>query len=279
MAQVRAAGVVMLIWVSALHCEAKPVIDFYRLRKSQDERAFEVYRGDDMVCIVSGIGKIASAAASAWIAASYPAETSLTWINLGVAGAAEHEIGDLFLLNQVVDADSGQCYYPAPVAVSPLASSACLTLSQPSEDYRSDTLFDMEASGFMHCALRFSSAELVQSLKIVSDNRKQQIGKNRQRVSELIHQHIDSIERQACALIELKHELAALEPAAESWQQVLSLAHFTQTQKSRLRVLWRYLCNRDFSPEELLRQLATQNSGRGIIETLEQISFRDSEGL
>lgn len=269
----------MLIWVSALHCEAKPVIDFYRLKKSQGNRAFDVYRGDDMACIVSGIGKIASAAASAWIAASHPAETSFAWINLGIAGAADHEIGDLFLLNQVVDADSGQCYYPVPVAVSPLAGSACLTLSQASEDYRSDTLFDMEASGFMYSALRFSSAELVQGLKIVSDNRNQQIGKNRPRVSELIHQHIESIEKQACALIELERELAALEPAAESWQQVLSLAHFSQTQKSRLRVLWRYLCNRDFSSEALLRQLATQNSARAIIETLEQISFRDSEGL
>jgi nucleoside phosphorylase len=278
MARVGAGGV-MLIWVCALHCEAKPVIDFYRLKKSQDQHAFDIYRGDDMVCVVSGIGKIASAAACAWIAASYSGETSFAWINLGTAGGAEHEIGELLQLNQVVDADSGQCYYPAPVAVSPLAGSACLTLSRPSEDYRSDTLFDMEASGFMQSALRFSSAELVQGLKIVSDNRKQQTGKDRQRVSELIHRHIDSIHHQADALLQLDRELAALEPAADSWQQVLSLAHFSQTQKSRLRVLWRYLCNRDFSSDTLLRQLATQNSARAILDTLEQISFRDSEGL
>lgn len=269
----------MLIWVCALHCEAKPVIDFYRLKKSHDQRAFDVYHGDDMACIVSGIGKLASAAASAWIAASFPGETSPAWINLGVAGAAEHSIGDLFALNKVVDADSGQSYYPAPVAASSLAGSPCLTLGQPSDNYREDTLFDMEASGFMHAALRFSSAELIQSLKIISDNRQQQTGMNRQRVSELIHQHIDSIDRQARGLFELNREIKALEPAPESWQQLLSMAHFTQTQKNRLRVLWRYLCNRDFSSESLLQQLATQNSARSIIETLEQISFRDSEGL
>ncbi len=194
----------MLIWVCALHCEAKPVIDFYRLKKSRDEHAFDVYRGDDMVCIVSGIGKIASAAASAWIAASCPGETSLAWINLGIAGSAKYKIGELLLLNQVVDADSGQSYYPAPDPVSALPDSACLTLSQPSEDYRRDTLFDMEASGFMYSALRFSNAELVQGLKIVSDNHKQHIGKNRQRVSGLIHQHIDTIDRQAGSLRELE---------------------------------------------------------------------------
>lgn len=272
-------SVVMLIWVCALHCEAKPVIDFYRLKKSHDQRAFDVYHGDDMACIVSGIGKLASAAASAWIAASFPGETSPAWINLGVAGAAEHSIGDLFALNKVVDADSGQSYYPAPVAASSLAGSPCLTLGQPSDNYREDTLLDMEASGFMHAALRFSSAELIQSLKIISDNRQQQTGMNRQRVSELIHQHIDSIDRQARGLFELNREIKALELVPESWQQLLSMAHFTQTQKNRLRVLWRYLCNRDFSSESLLQQLATQNSARSIIETLEQISFRDSEGL
>ena len=55
----------MLIWVSALHCEAKPVIDFYRLKKSHEDNAFDLYRGDGMACIISGTGKIASSAACA----------------------------------------------------------------------------------------------------------------------------------------------------------------------------------------------------------------------
>lgn len=269
----------MLIWVCALHCEAKPLIDFYRLKKSCDHRAFEVYHGADMACVISGIGKVASAAACSWIAGGLHDQTTLSWINLGVAGAADHEIGDLFLVNKVVDADSGQRYYPAPVATSPLNGSACLTMSQPSDDYRDTTLFDMEASGFMHSALRFSSAELTQCLKIVSDNRSRQIGKNRQQVSQLIHRHIDAIDRQAQALSALGDEISALDITPESWQRLLSLAHFTQTQKNRLRVLWRYLCSRNFSTESLLQQLAAQNSARAIIETLEQISHRDSEAL
>ena len=77
----------MLIWVCALHCEAKPVIDFYRLKKSHDDNAFDLYRGENMACIISGMGKLASAAASAWIAARYEDSASIAWINLGVAGA------------------------------------------------------------------------------------------------------------------------------------------------------------------------------------------------
>lgn len=269
----------MLIWVCALHCEAKPVIDYYRLKKSHDEHAFDLYRGDDMVCVISGIGKVASAAACAWVAARYEHEASLAWINLGVAGAAEHGIGKLFLINKIVDADNSQSYYPAPTAASSLASSACLTLSLPEDNYRDDTLFDMEASGFIYSALRFSSAELTQSLKVISDNRQQQTGKNRQRVSQLVQDQSESIARQAAGLIALKHEVAALEISSEAWQQLLALTHFSQTQKNRLRVLWRYLGNRDYDSESLLRNLAGQNSAGAILETLEQISFRDSEEL
>ena len=269
----------MLIWVSALHCEAKPVIDYYRLKKSHDHNAFDLYRGDDMLCIISGVGKIASAAACAWIAARYDHEASIAWINLGVAGSGQHTIGAAFSLNQVIDADSGQRHYPVPCAGSLLPASACLTLSQPGEDYREDTLFDMEASGFMYSALRFSSAELTQCIKIVSDNREHKTGKNRQRVSDLIHQNIETIDQQASALIALNNEIAGLAVTPESWQQLIALAHFSQTQKNRLRVLWRYLMNRDTSAETVLQKLGGCSSAATIISTLELISYQDSEGL
>jgi hypothetical protein len=248
----------MLIWVCALHCEAGPVIDYYRLKKSHEVRAFDVYHGDDMLCIVTGIGKLASAAACAWVAARCEREAALAWINLGVAGAAEHELGTLFVINKIVDAETGQSYYPAPAVTTSLAA---------------------EASGFIYSALRFSSAELTQSLKIISDNRRQQTGKNRQRVSELVQAQIESIDRQAAGLLRLKQQVAALEIPADSWQQLLSLAHFSQTQRNRLRVLWRYLGNREFESQALLRQLAAHNTASAIIATLEQISYRDSEEL
>lgn len=269
----------MLIWVCALHCEAKPVIDFYRLKKSHDVNAFDLYRGDDMVCIISGIGKLASAAASAWIAARYEDTASLAWINLGIAGAASYELGTIFALNQVIDADTDQRYYPAPGAAHALPGCACLTLARPSEAYQDKMLYDMEASGFMYSALRFSSAELTQSIKVVSDNQQHKTGKDRSRVSALIQQHIALIDQQASSLMTLDQEIARLEIPTESWQQLIAMAHFSQTQKNRLRVLWRYLMNRDLDSAQLMRELNSCASSNAIIETLEQVSYRQSEGL
>jgi len=214
----------MLIWVCALHCEAKPVIDFYRLKKSHDDNAFDYYRGDDMACIVSGTGKIASAAACAWIASRNRQAASIAWINLGTAGAAEHDIGALFSLNQVIDGDDGHRYYPAPATAAELDGSACMTLSQPSEEYNEDYLFDMEASGFMYSSLRFSSAELIKSFKIVSDNRKFKVGKNRQQVSDLVQQHIALIDQQAQNLRALNEEVAQLSITQDCLQQSTALA-------------------------------------------------------
>lgn len=269
----------MLIWVCAMHCEAKPVIDFYHLKKSHDDNAFDLYRGDNMACIISGIGKLASATASAWIAARHDDTASIAWINLGIAGAGEYEPGTIFALHQVIDADTGQRYYPAPGADSSLAGGVCLTLSQASTDYCENTLFDMEASGFMHSALRFSSAELTQSIKVISDNHHTKIGKDRPRISALIHQHIELIDQQATALIELNQEIAALAIPTESWDQLIALAHFSQTQKNRLRVLWRYLANRGLGSARLLEKLGTCTSSTAVIDTLEQLSYQDSEGL
>ncbi len=269
----------MLIWVSALHCEVKPVIDYYRLRKEHAKTPFELYRGEEMTAIVSGIGKVASAAASAWIGGEQREAASLAWINLGCAGAASHAIGSAFSVDKIIDADSGQSYYPVPVSPNSLPPSPCLSLARPSEEYREDCLFDMEASGFIYSALRFSSAELVQSIKVVSDNREYQTGKNRAAVSRLIGEHIEAIDRQAQALLELNREVAARALAADDWQRLNRLAHFTQTQQNRLRVLWLYLRNRDHSAEDLLSRLSALPSAKAMLESLQEMSRRDSEGL
>ena len=269
----------MLIWVAALHCEARPVIDFYRLKKAHAKTPFDIYRGDEMTCVVSGIGKVASAAACGWLAGASRDAASLAWINLGCAGAALHEIGAAFTLDKITDADSGQSYYPASIAPSSLPFSPCLTLSRPGEDYREDTLFDMEASGFVYSALRFSSAELVQAIKVVSDNRERQTGKNREAVSQLIAAHIESIDEQAMALLELNREVASRALPADEWRRLESMAHFSQTQQSRLRVLWLYLRNRDHSADDLLRQLSGLASAGAIIDALQDMSRRDSEAL
>lgn len=271
--------IAMLIWVCALHCEAKPIIDYYRLNKAHDDNAFDHYQSDRMICIVSGSGKIASAAATAWAAAKYHEYPSIAWINLGIAGAAQHAVGSIFLVNKVIDSDTDRVYYPAAISRSGLASASCISLNQPGYDYDQTHLFDMEASGFFYSALRFSSAELIRCIKVISDNRCQQSGRNRQKVSDLIQHHFELIDQQAVSLLEISDEAASREIPAAAWQRVMAMARFSQTQKNRLRVLLRYLLCRSYSIDSLADKIAPQTSAGKMIDILEQLSHLDSRNL
>ncbi|MCH7881591.1 MAG: hypothetical protein IIB69_08510 [Proteobacteria bacterium] len=190
----------MLVWVAALHCEAKPVIDYYRLKKSRIDHPFDLYQGDQMLCVISGIGKTAVAAASAWVAALNREQASLAWINLGTAGSAHYAIGTALVINKITECDSNHSFYPVPLIETTLESAHCLTLNQASSEYQQKHLFDLEASAFFATATRFSSVELVQCIKVISDNPKQQTGRDKTRVSQLIAQNIEPLTRFAQSL-------------------------------------------------------------------------------
>ena len=269
----------MLIWVCALACEAKPVIDFYRLKKVRGDEAFDLYRNDDMACVISGTGKLASAAATAWVAARESTHVSPRWINLGIAGAAEHEPGSLFRLHQIIDAESGKRYYPIIPEKWSITGHVGLCLNQPSTDYNTEYLFDMESSGFFPTASRFSSAELIRSLKIVSDNQQVQIGRDRQRVSDLIAQNMKHISAQAQALLDLSDPFLSLDITPEAWEAINTLAHFSTTERALLRGLLRYLLNRQYHISNLTRSLSQFDSAKTILCALQQMCRKDSQQL
>jgi len=197
----------MLIWVAALHCEAKPIIDHYRLKKSPSHHNFDVYLKENMLCIVSGIGKTAAAAATAWIAGLNNDETSIAWINIGTAGSATHTIGTALSIYKISDDISSRYFHPVALFDSGLESVHCQTLSKPGTDYHARLIYDMEASAFFETASRFSGAGLVHCLKIISDNPSQKIGRDKARISEMIKTKIAQLAGFAESLNEMNAQL------------------------------------------------------------------------
>jgi len=198
----------MLIWVAALRCEAKPIIDHYHLNKSPSHHAFDVYQEGNTLCIISGIGKTAMAAATAWIAGLNRDSGPMAWINIGTAGSARHPLGTALSIDEISDNESNRHFYTLPLFDSGLQPAHCRTLSQPSTEYHPQQIYDMEASAFFDTATRFSSAELVHCLKIISDTPSQQIGRDKARISELINQHIAQLVGFAKSLEDLNAQVA-----------------------------------------------------------------------
>lgn len=269
----------MLIWVCALHCEAKPLIDFYRLKKSHDETAFDLYSNTDMACIISGVGKLNSAIATAWVAAKYSDCRSIAWVNLGIAGADNSAIGSIYSINQVLQADNDKSFYSPIMKASRMATASCITIDQERDDYHPRHLYDMEAAGFYQATTRFSSLELIQCIKVISDNNNHPRHRDRQAISDLIYGNIESIDQFSRQLIEINQGMIDRDIPEQDWALISGLASFSQTQKNKLRGLLRYLLNRQHPVDDIHRQLEQYSTAKAMIEALELRSFDDSSRL
>ena len=186
----------MLTIMVALHCEAKPFIDAYRLKKV-DSKPFDHYQNIDYVglnidLVVSGIGALAMASAVGWIGAkgvndNVKRQSQRIWVNLGTAGHISQPLGSLLLVHGVGDEVQQKCHYPPLVAKWHGASDSVLSVSSPCTQYPDGAAVDMEAYAFFTSALRFSDAEFVQSLKVVSDNQESGIeGLNAAKLTEFM---------------------------------------------------------------------------------------------
>lgn len=155
----------------ALHCEAKPLIDFYRLKKVAD-RPFALYQlvsdTERVELVVTGIGVLNMATAIGWVGARQ--QTVRSWLNVGTAGHASRKVGEVFRVHAVGDASGSRLHYPPLVARWGGVSEMLWSANAPTSDYPDHGAIDMEAYGFFMAALKFSPAELVQAIKVISDN-------------------------------------------------------------------------------------------------------------
>lgn len=160
----------MLHVVVAHPAEARPLVARFNLRGEPGHGAFTVYRGDSLAVAVGGPGKVAAAAAAAYLFAASGGVRDAAWVNVGMAGHAELDVGRGLLAHKVTDEGSGRSWYPPLVVETTCPSASLLTVERLEEDYEGERLYDTEAAGFFAAASRFATAELVHSFKVVIDN-------------------------------------------------------------------------------------------------------------
>ena len=236
----------------ALPCEAKPVVDHFRLKRLMSESAFAIYARDNLSLTVSGIGKSAMAAATAYTHLLFGKQSDSIWLNIGVAGHKEAAIGTPFIAEKITDADNGQNHYPTFVASQPCDSLPLSTFSAPQNCYPENSLCDMEASAFFETASRFSSSELIQCLKIISDNDKHSTEQvNPKGVSSLIEKQLPLIDTIIQNFIVLADSLPTINDEIPSL--LSDRWHFTASEQRQLKALlqrWKLL-----SPEQPIEEL------------------------
>lgn len=244
------------------------MIQAWRLKKlTQPGIPFSIFTDSQRVIVISGIGKAAMAGAVGYTMASFAATVPII-LNIGIAGHASEPLGTLCLGHKIVDDEAGKVFYPQlPLAISS-PTHIVTTHAKPHVDYSTDGLYDMEASGFYEMAVKFSSSELTQVLKIVSDNSRTSIAAiNETLVEQWITEQQTGIEDLLTKLSALKQQLKPIESVF--YAQLLNEFRFTVSDSLKLRALlqrWHVLKG-DEAPNRQSHQI---KSGREFLVWLEK---------
>ena len=265
----------MINIVVAMPCEAKPLVEHFALQRNSQLHAFPVYASTDMTLITSGVGKVNSAMAVAWLAGQQQTRDQ-QWLNIGMAGHASHKPGTLLVANKVTDMATNRSWYPQVLSRLEHESTALRTIDAVAADYPPDAMIDMEGAGFMEAAEKFSTLENIQLLKIISDT----CHAPAQHVTKTL---IDNILRnQLPVLARLIHALqtASGSPAAEdiTIKRVMHLClqnrHFSQYQQTHLKKLLQRLQALNLLDDITPASLQACSSGKAVIQQLETLLAR-----
>lgn len=222
----------------ALECEAKPIIRLLGLKKQQATQAFAIYKNNNTVLTVTGVGKVAMAGGVAYALALYPDAELPVMLNIGIAGHKSKAIGSLMVASKIVDVGTAATFYPQLIGNDWPDAHTIKTSGMPATEYNEDCLYDMEAAAFYEMAVRFSSSELIHCIKVVSDNAGTSIEKiNAKLVTEWIGSQINCIEQLVLRLNKLRQLTSPVEP--EGYRELLKEWHFTVSGEIKLKALLR----------------------------------------
>ena len=199
----------LLTIMVALNCEAKPWIDFYGLKKSVD-KPFSLYSKDgvNVEIVITGIGALAMSTAVGWVAglsnsAAYE-NSQRVWLNIGIAGHERRDIGEAVRVHAYIDGVDLHHYYSPLPAKWGGDSDALMSVNAPSSDYPDEALVDMEGTAFYRAACMFSSAELVESIKVISDNKDNSVeALNASKISDLMRSQVSKVNQFTSDLLTL----------------------------------------------------------------------------
>ncbi len=233
----------MLRFVVALQAEARPIVDRFRMEAVFESHPFRIYRGEGAWLIVSGLGKAAAAAATAYLHLLSGGVPGRVWLNVGIGGHGRHLVGESFLAHKVTDPASGLSWYPQLVIDEPRPTASILTVEKVEEEYAPPWIYESQAAGFFPTAARFSTAELVHCFKVISDNPDATLSRRMSTsyVQSLIEQNLRPLQELARRLAGLAREVESLAADPPGYAGILGRWPFTITEQRRLRRLLRRL--------------------------------------
>ena len=242
----------------ALKCEAEPIIANFSLIKLNDFNLFRIYQSIDkeISLVITNVGKNNAKGAVAYHHNCIKTTKSDIWFNIGIAGHKNIAIGEIRLINKIVDSKNKSCWYPQIIFDPPCDSIDLISLERPSNEYQT-CLYDMEASGFYSAASQYGISELIHSVKVISDNTSSSISK------------INVIQIILDKLRLLSVEMQTINKQPKDYEYFLEKWHFTQTEKHQLHNLILKL-NIRYPNKDFLKITENLDNGKLVLKKLEE---------
>lgn len=257
-------------FIVALSCEAKPIIDELRLTKQFSPTPFPVFRNDFHRLVVSGIGKVAAAAATGFLLGSSSTKREVqAYLNVGIAGHGTLQTNTAFIASCISDDQDKAIFYPPQIIDSDFEHSRLCTCSNPNQKYEKGLGFDMEAHAFYSIASRSATRELIQVLKVVSDNEGRSLESIQPTmVKEYICNHLLSILTFAQELDTLAKEISPNLETLDLQERARKIHPFSQSQIFQLDRLISHSRTFDLEEKDLIELIEKSNSPKEAIHNL-----------
>ncbi|MGB9857508.1 MAG: purine phosphorylase [Dictyoglomaceae bacterium] len=276
----------MIFFITAFHSEAKPLIEYFGLKKLQELSKFQIFSNADLLLIVSGEGIIRSAIATTFLLTKFSAMDKDIALNIGICGARRKELskGDVLLCHKIINHHSKRVFYPDILVNHQMKEADLESFFFPvREDIFTDEIegdvVDMEGAGFFEAASSFLPPHNIHCIKIVYDFLiYERI--DSQEVINLINKSIPFIENFINALSELNLKFCINifkeEKLKEIVEKLKNSLHLTTSMTYQLeRYLKSYIIRHENLPEEISEffnvNVKSKKEGKEYFEKLKKL--------
>ena len=207
----------MIYLYVALYPEAKPLIRYFGLKRKQMDFGFDVYEGERLRLILTGVGAPAAAAAVGSTLAFFHAGERDFLVNWGSC-ASDAEVGTVFRCHKIMDRMFQNTFYPDMIFASDLKEAAVMTepgvwiqnsegekqlhhgkeqfdMTKRQPEPSEIILHDMEAAAIYFSGSYFLSPHQMHFLKMVSDHGVDFAGKSADEKAQFLEGYEDLMQK------------------------------------------------------------------------------------
>lgn len=166
----------MIYIAVALTVEAKPLMTYFKLKKDNEIKKYQVFKNEEITLIITGSGIMQGAIAVTYVLGNLDIGEEDIFVNLGICGAVKDSfsIGDIILCNKIINNCSKKNFYPDMLFKHKFKEGTLETFFQVVDERMEKEkikgeIVDMEGAGVCEAASLFFSQHQINIIKIVSD--------------------------------------------------------------------------------------------------------------